>query len=204
MDHNLEDSLNLDSAMGMDFENVGDVVVSQADISLDASACGDGGMQMEFQHMEEQSVLMDTGHEEIIDFMGDQFALQEYSVQDDQTTSATTTEESNQNILTQSDPLLDLQFETQTVAPMKQAQPKFIPLKQAAGLRASSSEASPISAGAVAAPRAVAIAPKPARAVAIAPRPVALVSNKSLVKKLPLAGVINAGTRGNTVLGMTH
>ncbi|XP_028161657.1 protein lin-54 homolog isoform X3 [Ostrinia furnacalis] len=200
MDHNLEDSLNLDSAMGMDFENVGDVVVSQADISLDASACSDGGMQMEFQHMEEQSVLMDTGHEEIIDFMGDQFALQEYSVQDDQTTSATTTEESNQNILTQSDPLLDLQFETQTVAPMKQAQPKFIPLKQATGLRASSSEASPISAGAVAAPRAVAIAPKPARAVAIAPRPVALVSNKSLVKKLPLAGVINAGTRGNTVL----
>ncbi|KAL0871368.1 hypothetical protein ABMA27_005103 [Loxostege sticticalis] len=198
MDHNLEDSLNLDSAMGMDFGHVGDVVVSQADISLDAGS-HDPGMNMEFEHIEEQPILMDTGNEEIIDFMGDQFALQEYSVQDDQTTSATTTEESNQNILSssQSDPLLDMQFGTQTVIPIKkegQGQQKFISLKQAGPGRV----------GAV--PRAVAIAPKPApRAVPIAPRPVAprpvaLVSSKSLVKKVPLAGVINAGPKGNTVL----
>lgn len=31
----------------------------------------------------------------VSDFMSDQFSLQEYSVQDDQTTTATTTEESN-------------------------------------------------------------------------------------------------------------
>lgn len=49
----------------MDFGHVGDVVVSQADISLDAGS-HDPGMNMEFEHIEEQPILMDTGNEEII------------------------------------------------------------------------------------------------------------------------------------------
>lgn len=49
----------------MDFEHAGDVVVSQAGMNLDAGT-HDGDMQMEFEHIEEQPMLMDTGNEEII------------------------------------------------------------------------------------------------------------------------------------------
>lgn len=49
----------------MDFDHSQDTVVSQADISLGADV-HDGGIPMEFEHIEEQPILMDTGNEEII------------------------------------------------------------------------------------------------------------------------------------------
>lgn len=49
----------------MDFDHSQDNVVSQADISLSADV-HDGGIPMEFEHIEEQPILMDTGNEEII------------------------------------------------------------------------------------------------------------------------------------------
>lgn len=49
----------------VDFDHSQDNVVSQADISLGAEV-HDGGIPMEFGHIEEQPMLMDTGNEEII------------------------------------------------------------------------------------------------------------------------------------------
>lgn len=48
----------------MDFGNPEDAV-NQADITLDDSG-HEGGIPMEFEHIEEQPMLMDTGSEEII------------------------------------------------------------------------------------------------------------------------------------------
>lgn len=48
----------------MDFDHSG-VVVSQEDITLE-SADHEGDIPMEFEHIEEQQMLMDTGSEEII------------------------------------------------------------------------------------------------------------------------------------------
>ncbi|KAM3965852.1 uncharacterized protein ACR2FA_000180 [Aphomia sociella] len=211
MDHNLEDTLNLESAISeMDFEHSEDTVVSQADITLNASSNA-GDIPMEFENIEQQPMLMDTGNEEIIvtDFMGEQFTLQEYSIRDDQTSGATTTEESNiQNLLqSQSETMVDLQFEPQTVTPINvkqesHRQAMYISVKAAATTRPG-------------APRPVAIAPKPTKVItpvhktdlgsgkqyAIAPKPVALVVNKTnVVKKVPLTGVVQSGAKTNTVL----
>lgn len=49
----------------MDFDHSQDTVVSQADISLGGEV-DDEGIPMEFEHIEEQPILMDTGNEEII------------------------------------------------------------------------------------------------------------------------------------------
>ncbi|XP_052755070.1 protein lin-54 homolog isoform X2 [Galleria mellonella] len=193
MDHNLEDTLNLESAISeMDFTHSEDAVVSQADITLEASG-QEGDIPMEFEHIEQQPMLMDTGNEEIIvsDFMGEQFTLQEYSIKDDQTSGATTTEESNiQSILqSQSETMVNLQFEP----PLKQENPpqtKYISVKAAVPRP----------------PRPVAIAPKPSKfstpvhkpdlvhgkQYAIAPKPVALVANRT--------GIMQGTSKGNTVL----
>ncbi|RVE45499.1 hypothetical protein evm_009838 [Chilo suppressalis] len=213
MDHNLEDALNLESAMGgMDFESA-DVVVSQADISLDTST-QEGDIAMEFEHIEEQPMLMDSGNEEIIvtDFMADQFNLQEYSIHDDQTSGMTTTEDSNQqNILASHRESVDVQFEPRGIAPVRlevKEKPKYVAIKAAP----KKSDTQTLSAT-----REIAIAPKlpkliPAvsgrftipqktKHVAIAPQPVALITNQNnIVKKIPLSSVLKDGNQGGTVL----
>ncbi|XP_072944681.1 uncharacterized protein [Epargyreus clarus] len=200
MDHNI-DSLNLESTMGVDFEATDSVEVSQGDLSL-PSTTNDESMPMEFEQIEEQPMLMDTGSEEIIDFMGDQFALQEYSVEDDQTTGLTTTAESNQNVLTsQAETMIDLQLQTQSS--FTAGLPKIISVKAAIPARPSMTTKKSDT-GTATAPRQVAIAPKPTRLVAkqfpagkqfaIAPKPV------TVVKKVSIANVVQANSKGNTVL----
>lgn len=49
----------------MDFGHSEDTVVSQADIALEESA-HEAGIAMDFDHIDEQPILMDTGSEEII------------------------------------------------------------------------------------------------------------------------------------------
>lgn len=48
----------------MDFDHSG-VVVTQEDIALETTG-HEGDIPMEFEHIEEQPMLMDTGNEEII------------------------------------------------------------------------------------------------------------------------------------------
>ncbi|CAB3234240.1 unnamed protein product [Arctia plantaginis] len=218
MDHNLDESLNLDSAMGsMDFDHSG-VVVTQEDIALETTG-HEGDIPMEFENIEEQPMLMDTGNEEIIvsDFMGEEFTLQEYATQD--TTGVCETVDVNHlNILSQSESMIDLKFDpemmTQSVAPEILPQTKYIQVKAAVApprtIKKEMSTASTL-------PRQVAIAPKPPKLTpavskpsftsgkqfAIAPKPVTLVANKnaSLVKKMALTGVIQGGAKtGNAVL----
>ncbi|CAG9788832.1 unnamed protein product [Diatraea saccharalis] len=242
MEHNLDDALNLESAIGgIDFENAEDVVVSQADINLDTSTQG-GEIAMEFEHIEEQPILMDSGNEEIIvsDFMGDQFNLQEYSIHDDQTTGMTTTEDSNQqDLLANQSANIDLQFESQEMTPPVRVgvkgKQKYIAVKVLLNshynfinkcnmylIKNTIEAASPAiapkksdSQPSTAIPRQIAIAPKlpkliPAVStrctipqtsqVAIAPQSVALVANRSNVKKVPITTVMKDGTQSGTVL----
>ncbi|XP_053610887.1 protein lin-54 homolog isoform X2 [Plodia interpunctella] len=214
MEHNLEDSLNLEGDIGgMDFDHSEDA----AEITLESSNHG-GDIPMEFETMEDkQAMLMDTGSEEVIDFMGDQLTLQEYSIGDDQTSEITTTEELNiQNILqTQSDTMVDLQFEPKTVTPISvrqetATQPKYIAVKVAipnsANKRGEPAVISTVS-------RQVAIAPKPPKFVqtvargvfpggkqyAIAPKPVALITNKTAISK-GLSGIMPTTNKGQQVL----
>lgn len=53
------------SSYKVDFDHSQDNVVSQADISLGPEV-HDEGIPMEFEPIEEQPMLMDTGNEEII------------------------------------------------------------------------------------------------------------------------------------------
>ncbi|XP_050348223.1 protein lin-54 homolog isoform X3 [Nymphalis io] len=216
MDHNLDDSLNLESDMGVDFEHSEDTVVNQADMVLEQHTSQVENIPMEFAHNEDHSMLMDTGSEEIIvsDFMGDQFSLQEYSVQSDQTTGLTTTVESNQQhmLSTQGDTMIDLAFQPQMVTVKKEpVQRKIIAVKTMSPMRTSTTVRRNETAVLTTAPRQVAIAPKPPKLVAktytankqlaIAPKPVTLVANRSnsLVKKVSI-GNVQSNTKGNTVL----
>ncbi|KAL4711497.1 hypothetical protein ACJJTC_000513 [Scirpophaga incertulas] len=193
MDHNLEDSLTLGSTMeDMDFE-ASDVVVSQEDLNL-ATSSNEGSIPMEFEQIEEQPMLL--GSEEIIvpDFMGDQFNLQEYSIQDDETTGMTTVENSNSILAAQSETMLDLQYQPQTITNIKtdeEAAPTtYIAVKAAPSARLASAKKDTKVVTTV--PRQVAIAPKPpknsnkfpqTKPLAIAPKPVAVVS--SFMKNVP-------------------
>uniref|UniRef100_A0A2A4IX14 CRC domain-containing protein n=1 Tax=Heliothis virescens TaxID=7102 RepID=A0A2A4IX14_HELVI len=219
MEHNLDDSLNLESAMGsMDFDHSG-VVVSQEDISLETTG-HEPDIPMEFENIEEQQMLMDTGGEEIIvsEFINDQYSLQEYSVQDDSAQETSGLDEGHGlNVMqSQGESMIDLQFDTeipQTVTQEAQvpAQPKYIAVKAAAPPRRKNETivtSNP--------PRQVAIAPKPPKLVpasqatftsgakhnvAIAPKPVTMVKNSTLVKKMSLASVLQGGSKtGNTLL----
>lgn len=49
----------------VDFDHSEDAVVSQVDITLEGTT-HEEGIPMEFEHIEEQPMLMDTGNEEII------------------------------------------------------------------------------------------------------------------------------------------
>ncbi|XP_026746326.1 protein lin-54 homolog isoform X3 [Trichoplusia ni] len=217
MEHNLEDPLNLESSMGsMDFDHSG-VVVSQEDIALETTG-HEADIPMEFEHIEEQPMLMDTGSEEIIvsDFMNDQYTLQEYSVQDEPVPETSGLIESNELIVmsSQNESMIDLQFDPESSQGVTQdvtTQPKFISVKAAVAPRKIKNET--VVAGNP--PRQVAIAPKPPKLVptvskgfttgkqyAIAPKPVALVTNKnaSLVKKMSLASVLQSSGK-STQLG---
>ncbi|XP_045774873.1 protein lin-54 homolog isoform X2 [Maniola jurtina] len=214
MDHNLDDSLNLESAMGVDFEQPEDIVVSEAGMSIEATP-HEQSIPMEFEHTEEQPILMDTTNEEIIvsEFMGDQFTLQEYSVQSDQTTGLTTTVESNQQqiLASQSDTMIDIQYQPQLVSTVKtdMLPPKLITVKNVAAARPVVKKAETALAPA---PRQVAIAPKlpklvatktytPPKQLPIAPKPMNMPSNRaqSLVK-VSIANVVQGTTKGNSVL----
>ncbi|XP_075980462.1 uncharacterized protein LOC142979444 isoform X2 [Anticarsia gemmatalis] len=218
MDHNLDDSLNLESAMGsMDFDHSG-VVVNQEDITLETTD-HEGDIPMEFEHIEEQPMLMDTGNEEIIDFMGDQFTLQEYSVQDEVTAETSGVDTSQLNILTsQSESMIDLSFDTDSDTMTQEAtiQPKYIQVKAAVANPRIARKDSPASTNL---PRQIAIAPKPPKLApavtkasftqgkqyAIAPKPVTLVANKtqSLVKTMALTGVLQGGSKSGSAV-LTH
>nr|XP_021189740.2 protein lin-54 homolog isoform X1 [Helicoverpa armigera] len=215
MEHNLDDSLNLESAMGsMDFDHSG-VVVNQDDISLETTG-HEPDIPMEFENIEEQQMLMDTGGEEIIvsEFMNDQYSLQEYSVQDDSAQETSGLDEGHGlNVMqTQGESMIDLQFDTeipQTVTQEPAPQPKYIAVKAAQPRRKNETivTSNP--------PRQVAIAPKPPKLVpvsqgfssaakhnvAIAPKPVTMVKNSTVVKKMSLASVLQSGSKtGNTLL----
>ncbi|XP_052743301.1 protein lin-54 homolog isoform X2 [Bicyclus anynana] len=211
MDHNLDDSLNLDSDMGVDFEQPDDIVVTETGMSLE-QVPHEEGISMEFEHTEEQTMLMDTSGEEIIDFMGDdQFTLQEYSVHSDQTTELTTTLESNQQqmLTTQSDTMIDIQFQPQivSISSTDLPPPKLISVKAATPRPIIKKETLLASV-----PKQVAIAPKPPKLVtmkkytppkqlAIAPKPLNMPANRqSLVKKVSIANIVQATSKGNNVL----
>ncbi|XP_073961777.1 uncharacterized protein [Choristoneura fumiferana] len=170
MDHNLDDSLNLDSAMGVDFEPPGDAVVGQTDISLDASH--EASLPMEFESIEEQPMLMDTENEQIIGYSDDQFTLQEFVNQQDEPAGANTTVVTSEPSISHSDTMLDIQFDPQSfvssavkVEPQPQL-PKIIAVKAAMPPRFTAIKKESIVVSA--APRQVAIAPKPTR-LALAP-----------------------------------
>lgn len=205
MDHNLEDSLNLEGAIeNMDFDHSG-VVINQGDITFESNES--------VIKFEDQQMLMDTGNEEIIvtDFMGDQFTFQEYSVQDKPTSEQGAAVELNQmTVISQADAVLDLQLDsenvTQSFGQGISGQQKFIAVKAGLSKTLKKNEMANI-------PKQVAIAPKPSKPkqpqvlekatfasgkqYSIAPKPVALLFNKNF-KKVSLAGV-QGNIKGNTV-----
>ncbi|XP_013148346.1 PREDICTED: uncharacterized protein LOC106110933 isoform X2 [Papilio polytes] len=205
MDHNLGDDLNLDGSMGVDFGHSEDTVVSQADIALEESA-HEAGIAMDFDHIEEQPMLMDTGSEEIIDFIGEQFTLQDYADQEDQSNIM------EQTIITsQADNIIKIESLPQQTIKQEHTLSKVATLK---------SEISPPRIKKIetdihtSAPRQVAIAPKPGpvakaftpvKPYAIAPKPLTVLTTKSntlnngFLKKVTLAGVMQ-GNKANTVL----
>ncbi|XP_013180231.1 PREDICTED: protein lin-54 homolog [Papilio xuthus] len=214
MDHNLGDDLNLDGSMGVDFGHSEDTVVSQADITLEDSG-HEAGIAMDFENIEEQPMLMDTGSEEIIDFMGEQFTLQEYAEQEDHSNIMTTSVTSNEQtiITSQADNIIQIE-------PL----PQKITTKQEHSLSKATTHKNEISPPRTkknekemhsSAPRQVAIAPKPgplaksftpAKQYAIAPKPLTVLTSKSntinnsFLKKVTLAGVMQGSNKGNTVL----
>ncbi|CAH1639258.1 unnamed protein product [Spodoptera littoralis] len=223
MEHNLDDSLNLESAMGnMDFDHEAGVV-SQEDIPLETTG-HEPDIPMEFESIEEQQMLMDTGTEEIIvsDFMNDQYTLQEYSVQDDSVPETSGLDEVHGlNVMqAQEESMIDLQFEPDIPHSMTQevttthTQPKYIAVKAAIPRKKNETVVTSNP------PRQVPIAPKPPKLVpsglpmstatfssgkqyAIAPKPVALVTTKNanVVKKMTLSSVIQGGAKsGNSFL----
>ncbi|GBP68552.1 hypothetical protein EVAR_53970_1 [Eumeta japonica] len=119
MDPHLDDPLNLDSAIGVDFGHAEDVVVTEADILGTGHDEGDINMStdVEFEHTEEQSMLMETEGEEIIDLMSEQFMLASDSnyVHDDQMTGIMTINSNSeqQNILIKPG-AMNVQFVPQT------------------------------------------------------------------------------------------
>ncbi|CAH2044003.1 unnamed protein product, partial [Iphiclides podalirius] len=219
MDHNLGDALNLDSSMGVDFGNPEDPV-NQVDISLEHSG-QDAGIPMEFEHIEVQPMLMDTGSEEIIDFIGEQFTLQEYAEHEDQSTviSTSTDDPAQHNILTpQSDVMIEIEAkQLKTTIKQENQQGTFAKTMAAKPLLSPTRPAAPKKSEPevyTSAPRQIAIAPKPpplapgpkayipGKQFAIAPKPLALLTgkNNSFLKKVTLAGVMQANNKGNTVL----
>ncbi|KAH9639613.1 hypothetical protein HF086_010020 [Spodoptera exigua] len=199
MEHNLEDSLNLESAIGnMDFDHT-EGVVSQEDISLETTG-HEPDIPMEFENIEEQQMLMDTEGEEIIvsDFMTDQYTLQEYSVQDDSVPETSGLDEVHGlNVMqAQEHSMIDLQFEPDIPQSVTQevtttyTQPKYIAVKAAIPRKKNETVVTSNP------PRQVPIAPKPPKLIpaalpkstatfssgkqyAIAPKPVALVTSKN-------------------------
>ncbi|KAJ0174530.1 hypothetical protein K1T71_009638 [Dendrolimus kikuchii] len=139
MEHNLGDTLNLESTMGnMDFDQ-SSVVINETDISLEPGA-HEGDIPMEFENIEEEQMLMETGNEEVIvsDFMGDQFTLQEYCIQQQeaQLQETETVVQTNQlNMLTsQAETMINFQYEPDNISILKQddqQQPKYITVRAA-------------------------------------------------------------------------
>ncbi|CAK1555743.1 unnamed protein product [Leptosia nina] len=186
MDHNLDDSLNLDSSMQVDFERPEETVCQQSEIILDQE-----DIPMEFVY-EEKQMLMDTGGEEIIisDFIGSQFNLQD--LQSDHNVLGGLNQTSY-NLTTQSDTMLDLQLNPQAITIAQDPhQQKIITLTTSPRKKAESSL-----------PKPVAIAPKPPKLLPtaygkplnIAPKPAALVQNKTIGKQAS-----GSNSKGNTVL----
>ncbi|XP_063537533.1 protein lin-54 homolog, partial [Cydia strobilella] len=203
MDHNLDDSLNLDSAMGVDFEPPGDVVVSQADISLDAHS-HEANMSMEFESIEEQPMLMDAESEQIIGYSDDQFNLQDFQHHDDHT-GANTTVVSSEQPMSQANTLLDMQFDQQVftstapveIKPQHVQQPKIISVKAGLPQRIAAKK-EPVVVHAM--PRQVAIAPKPVpKTLGLKPLTLASARSPQLVKKVSIASVTGT-TQGKSVL----
>nr|XP_021207397.2 protein lin-54 homolog isoform X5 [Bombyx mori] len=164
MEHNLDDSLNLEGSIeSMDFDNAG-VVVSQDNMTLSANEHS-GDLSMDF---EEQQILMDAGTEEVI---GDQFSLQEYAVQDDQTPEPEVTIELNSASL------------KPTKKPEVSSMPRQVPIAPKPRLSQTTKPKTTFG---------------PGKQYAIAPKPVTFVMNKN-TKKVSVAGV-QANSKGNAVL----
>ncbi|XP_045524873.1 protein lin-54 homolog isoform X1 [Pieris brassicae] len=183
MDTNLDDSLNLDSAMQVDFEQPEETVCHQDDIILDQE-----DIPMEFVY-EEKQMLMDTTGEEIIisDFIGGQFNLQD--LQNDQSELNTLNQvQGGYNLTTQSDTMLDLQLNQQIITTLPEQLQKNIVITTVQSSPRKKAEALP---------KPVAIAPKPslAKLVNIVPKPVTLVSNKNINKTQTL-GSLPCSTKG--------
>ncbi|XP_028029327.1 protein lin-54 homolog isoform X2 [Bombyx mandarina] len=164
MEHNLDDSLNLEGSIeSMDFDNAG-VVVSQDNMTLSANEHS-GDLSMDF---EEQQILMDAGTEEVI---GDQFSLQEYAVQDDQTPEPEVTIELNSASL------------KPTKKPEVSSMPRQVPIAPKPRLSQTTKPKTTFG---------------PGKQYAIAPKPVTFVMNKN-TKKVSVAGV-QTNSKGNAVL----
>ncbi|KAG7312098.1 hypothetical protein JYU34_001550 [Plutella xylostella] len=208
MDHQLDDSLNLDGAMGVDFEHSVDVVDSQSTLALEGSSHMDG-ISMEFENIEEQPMLMETVNEETVGLMGEEYTLSsdhDFNVQSSQDLETTIIDANQQNIMT-SESIMDLQFE-----------PKHIPTPTASTStqRISIKAITPRATASM--PRQVAIAPKPTpvakqtlvagkhftiaprTVTAIAPKPMTAVPRMGVVKKLALSGVMPGQKAGQTVI----
>ncbi|XP_041981971.1 protein lin-54 homolog isoform X3 [Aricia agestis] len=225
MDQNIEESLSLETAMGVDFDHSEDVVI-QADIGLQESTSQE--IPMDYENTDEQSMLMDTETEEIIvsDFMGDSLTLPEYTLSNEHSSDMATLDPTNTSLSSPSDTIVDLQYNQQaTLTAIKsEAKPRVVTVKTVTSLPSTvkKSESGVLKT----VPRQVAIAPKPPGNdpfaskqkdlhkmkghVAIAPKPivtskpVTLGTNKSAVggtlKKVSIAGVTQATSKGNTVL----
>ncbi|XP_045500770.1 protein lin-54 homolog, partial [Colias croceus] len=196
MEHNLEESLNLDSAMRVDFDQPEETVCHQGDIILDNAVQED--IQMEFEHTEEQPILMDTGSEIIIsDLIGGQFNLQN----DQSDLPVLSQPEQNYSVVPQSDTMLDLQLNPQIVTTASDQHQKRIIRVQTSPKKTVTSIPRPVAI----APR---IAPKPqnfiktaqGKQIAIAPKPVALMTNKNVIKKMSIASTVHGNSSGKAVL----
>ncbi|XP_038222739.1 protein lin-54 homolog isoform X2 [Zerene cesonia] len=196
MEHHLEESLNLESTMRVDFDQPEETVCHQSDIILDNAVQED--IQMEFEHTEEQPILMDTGSEEIIisDLIGGQFNLQD--LQNDQSDLPVLSQpEQTYNVVTQSDTMLDLQLNPQIVTTATDQPQKRVIRVQTSPKKTVTSI-----------PRQVAIAPKPPNFIktaqgkqfAIAPKPVSLIANKNMIKKMSIANTVHGSNAGKAVL----
>ncbi|VVC87238.1 unnamed protein product [Leptidea sinapis] len=112
MDHHLDDSLNFDSTMAVDFEQPIEQVCSPPDLNL----VGVQEIPMEFEDGENKPIILETESEEIIisDYMDGQFDLQDFQTEQSSSSNVGHNEQIL-NVSSQSETMLDLQLKPQIV-----------------------------------------------------------------------------------------
>ncbi|XP_050677041.1 protein lin-54 homolog [Leptidea sinapis] len=199
MDHHLDDSLNFDSTMAVDFEQPIEQVCSPPDLNL----VGVQEIPMEFEDGENKPIILETESEEIIisDYMDGQFDLQDFQTEQSSSSNVGHNEQIL-NVSSQSETMLDLQLKPQIViAPqqlhnLKPVVIQKLPIK-------------PLKKVENTAPRQVAIAPKPPKLaklftqgppVSLAPKLVPVIASKNVINKASIASLLQGNSSGKTVL----